>query len=44
MQQGFRLVEVAFVPIIQMFNFIAGGKGKDGGQCCFFCKKMHHPP
>jgi hypothetical protein len=38
MQQGPRLVEVAFIPTIQMLDFIAGG-GKYGGRCHFLCKK-----
>jgi hypothetical protein len=39
MQQGPRLVEVAFIPITQMLDFIVGKGGKDGGRCHFFCKK-----
>jgi hypothetical protein len=31
MQQSPCLVEVAFIPITQVFDFIAGEKGKDGG-------------
>jgi hypothetical protein len=38
-QQGPCLVEVAFIPTTQMLDFITSEKGKDGGQCCFLCKK-----
>jgi hypothetical protein len=31
MQQGPHLVEVAFIPITQMLDFIADEGGKDGG-------------
>jgi len=39
MQQGPCLVEVAFIPTTQVFDFITGEKGKDGGQCRNLCKK-----
>ncbi len=38
-QQGLHLVEVAFIPTTRMLDFIASEEDKDGGQCCFFCKK-----
>jgi len=38
-QQGFHLVEVAFIPTTQALDFIVGEEGKDGGQCRFHCKK-----
>jgi hypothetical protein len=31
MQQGFHLVEVAFIPTTQMLDFITGEEGKDDG-------------
>jgi hypothetical protein len=31
MQQGLHLVEVVFIPTIQMLDFILGEQGKDGG-------------
>jgi hypothetical protein len=31
MQHGPCFIEVTFIPIIQMFDFIAGKKGQDGG-------------
>jgi len=31
MQQGPCVVEVAFIPKTQMFDFIIGEEGKDGG-------------
>jgi hypothetical protein len=43
-QHGPCLVEVAFIPTIRMLDFITGEEGKDDGQCCFLCKKIHHPP
>jgi hypothetical protein len=41
MQQGPCLVEVAFIPIIWVLNFIAREEfeSQDGGQCRFLCKK-----
>jgi hypothetical protein len=39
MQQGPHLVEVALIHTTRMLNFIASEKGKDGGRCCFLCKK-----
>ncbi len=39
MQQGPHLVEVAFNLTTWMFDFITSEEGKDGGRCCFFCKK-----
>jgi hypothetical protein len=39
MQQGLHLVEVVFIPTIQMLDFIPSEKGKDGGRCRFLCKK-----
>ncbi len=46
MQQGPCLVEVAFIPIIWVLDFIANEEfeSQDGGQCRFLCKKTHHPP
>ncbi len=38
MQQGPYLVEVALIPTIQVFDFVVGEEGKDGGQCCFLRK------
>jgi hypothetical protein len=31
MQQGRHLVEVTFIPLIQMFDVIAKKEGQDGG-------------
>jgi hypothetical protein len=39
MLQGPHLVEVAFIPTIRVLDFIVGEEGKDGGRCCFLCKK-----
>jgi hypothetical protein len=39
MQQGPLLVEVAFIPITRMLDFIVGEGGKDGGRCHFLYKK-----
>jgi hypothetical protein len=39
MQQGPCLVEVAFIPITQVLDFMVGEGGKDGGRCHFLCKK-----
>jgi hypothetical protein len=39
MQHNPRLVEVTFIPMIRMFDFIIGKEGQDGGQCQFLYKK-----
>jgi hypothetical protein len=39
MQQGPNLVEVTLILTTRMFDFIVGEEGKDGGRCCFLCKK-----
>jgi hypothetical protein len=38
LQQGPCLVEVAFIPTTQVFNFMVD-EGQDGGWCQFLCKK-----
>jgi hypothetical protein len=38
MQQGFRLVEVAFIPTTQVLDFITGEEGKDVDNVIFFAK------
>jgi hypothetical protein len=35
-----RLVEVAFILMTRVLDFIIGEEGKNGGQCCFLCKKF----
>jgi hypothetical protein len=39
MQQGPYLVEVTFIPLTRVLDFIVGEKGKDGGRCHFLCQK-----
>ncbi len=39
MQQGPHLVKVALIPTTWVLDFIVSEESKDGGWCCFLCKK-----